>query len=108
MTQFSFHARSRPMKLEDVVDASVQDSACVKVGGKRRCGDFAARGENGPGDGCARGASSNEGARDVSNDGEDSAVDVDDAWGAVAPHGKGEDGRVPIVVERPLHGNVCF
>ena len=46
--------------------------------------------------------------RDVRNNGGDGAVDVDDAWGAVAPHAQEEDGRVPIAVERPLYGNVCF
>ena len=40
--------------------------------------------------------------------GGDGAVEVDDAWGAVAPHAQEEDGRVPIAVERPLYGNVCF
>ena len=96
-----------PGKLEDVVDVSVQGSACVEVGGKRRCADFAQRRENRPGDGCGRGAPSDERVRDVRNYGGDGAVDVDDAWGA-APRAQEEDGRVPLAVERPLYGNVCF
>ena len=55
-----------------------------------------------------KGAPSDEGAMGVSNNGGDGAVDVDDAWGAVAPHAKEEDGRVPIAVECPLYGYVCF